>query len=112
MEASEGAQNGNEDGSGDGAGTGTRSRVETRGRTKDGNGNLSGDGNGAVAGMGTGMRITGTGMRIGSGRAEERRRSVRNRTIVIDVIWKTRETWVERGTNVEKKGWSSSCQAR
>ena len=56
-----------------------------------------------VAEMGTGTRITGTGTRIGSGRAERRRRSTRNRKIVVDAIWETEETWVERGKNVENK---------
>ena len=54
-----------------------------------------------VAEMGTGTRVTGTGTRIGSGRAEERRRSARNRKIVVDAKWETGETWVERGKNVE-----------
>ena len=78
----EGAQNGNGDGSGDGPGTGTETRT--------------------VAEMGTGSRITGT--RIGSGRAEERRRSARNLKIVVDARWETGETWVKREKNVEKKG--------
>ena len=55
-----------------------------------------------VSDMETGTRITGT--RIGSGRAEERRTSARNRKIVVDAMWETGETWVERGKNVEKKG--------
>ena len=59
---------------------------------------------GTVAEMGTGTTITGT--RIGSGRAEERRGSARNRKIVVDAMWETGETWVERGRNVEKKGFS------
>ena len=50
-----------------------------------------------VAEMGMGTRITGTGTRIGSGRAEERRRSARNHKIVVDDMWETGETWVERG---------------
>ena len=45
-----------------------------------------------------------TGTRIGSGRAEERRRSARNRTRLVDAMWETGETWVERGKNVDKKG--------
>ena len=56
-----------------------------------------------VAEMGTGTRIRGTGMRIGSGRAEERRRSARNRKIVVDAMWETGETWGERGKNVKNK---------
>ena len=57
-----------------------------------------------VAEMGTGTRITGTGTRVGSGRAEERRGSARNRTRLVDAMWETGETWAERGKNVEKKG--------
>ena len=56
-----------------------------------------------VAEMGTGTGITGTGTRIGSERVEERQRNARNREIVIDAMWETGETWVERGKNVEKK---------
>ena len=44
--------------------------------------------------MGTGMTITGTGTRIGSGRAEERRKSARNRKIVVDAVRETGETRV------------------
>ena len=51
--------------------------------------------------MGTGTRMTGTGTRIGLGRAEDRRRSARNRKIVVDAMWETGETWVERGKIVE-----------
>ena len=54
--------------------------------------------------MGTGTRITGTGTRVGLGRAEERRRSARNRKIVLDAKLETGETWVETAKNVEKKG--------
>ena len=58
-----------------------------------------------VAKMGTGTTITGTGTRIGSGRAEERRKSARNRKIAVDVVRETGETRrVERDKNVEKKG--------
>ena len=60
---------------------------------------------GAVAEIGTGtMMGTGTGTRSGSGRAEERRRSARSRTRVVDVMWEMGETWVERGYNIHKKG--------
>ena len=52
--------------------------------------------------LGTGTPITGT--RIGSGRAEERRKSARNRKIVVDAVRETGETRVEREKNVEKKG--------
>ena len=55
-----------------------------------------------VAEMGTGTTITGT--RVGSGRAEERRKSARNPKIVVDAMRETGETRVERETNVEKKG--------
>ena len=55
-----------------------------------------------VAEMGTGTTITGT--RIGSGRAEERRKSARNRKIVVDAVREPGETRVEREKNVEKKG--------
>ena len=54
-----------------------------------------------VAETGTGARITGTGTRIGPGRAEEKRRSARN---LVDAMWETGETWSERGKNAEKKG--------
>ena len=46
----------------------------------------------------------GTGTRIGSGRAEERRRRARNRKRLVDVMREKGETWVERGKNVENKG--------
>ena len=56
-----------------GAGTETRAKVE----------------------IGMGTRIgTGKGTRIGSRRVHERRRSGRNRTRVVDVMWETGETWV------------------
>ena len=84
VEVNEGAQDGNGDGSGDGAGTGTEART--------------------AAEMGTGTTITGAGTRIGSGRAEKRRKSARNRKIVVDAVWETGETRVEREKNVEKKG--------
>ena len=54
-------------------GTGTGAGTETR----------------EVTEMGTGRRI---GTRIGSGRAEERQRSARNRTRVVDSTWETGET--------------------
>ena len=47
-----------------------------------------------VAEMGTGTTITGT--RIGSGRAEERGESARNRKIVVDAVRETGKTRVER----------------
>ena len=40
---------------------------------------------------------TRTSMGIGTGtRAEERRRSPRNRTKVVDAMWETGKTWMER----------------
>ena len=49
-----------------------------------------------VAEMGTGTTIAGTGTRIGSGRAEEKLKSARNRKIIVDAVRKTEETRVER----------------
>ena len=46
-----------------------------------------------VAEMGTGTTIT--GMRIGLGRVEGRRKSARNRQIAVDAARETGETWVE-----------------
>ena len=63
--ANEGTPNGSGDGSGNGAGTGTGTGVETCRETQDENGD---------------------GMRTGSGRAEERRASARNRTRLVDAI--------------------------
>ena len=56
-----------------------------------------------VAEIGTGTRIMGTETRIGSRRAEERRKNARNRKIVVDVKWETWETWVESGKNAKNK---------
>ena len=66
----------------------------------------TGTGARAVAKVGTETRITGTrtGTRIGSGRTEERRKSARNRKIVVDAVRETGETRVEREKNVEKQG--------
>ena len=100
VEVNEEAQDGNGDGSGEGAGTGTRTGVETCRRTPDGNG----DGSEDSSGDGNGDEDNGNGTRIGSGRAEERRKSARNRKMVVDAIRETGETRVERGKNVEKKG--------
>ena len=102
VEVNEGAQDGSRDGSGDGAGTGTGMGWRPVDEHRMGTG--TGTEARTVAEMGTGTRITETGTRIGSGRAEERRRSARNRKIVVDAVWETGETWVERGKNVEKKG--------
>ena len=92
MEGNEEAQDGNGDGSGDGAGTRTGTGVETHRRTPDGNGVGKGTEARTVEEMGTETRITGTGTRIGSGRAEERRKSSRNRKIVVDAVRETGET--------------------
>ena len=106
VEMNEGAQYGNGDGSGDGAGTETGTGVETRRRTSDrnGNGNGNGDGSEDSSGDGNGDDDNGTGTRIGSGRAEERRKSARNRKIVVDGVRETGETRMEREKNVENKG--------
>ena len=106
MEVNQGAHDGNTDGSGDEAGTGrTGTGVETRGRTQDGIGDRSGDGDGSSSGDGNGDEDgNGTGTRIGPARAEARRRSATNHTKVVDAMWETGETWVERGENVNEKG--------
>ena len=78
-------------------GTGTGTGAETRRRTQGEKGTGTGTEARRVVEMGTGTRI-------GSGRAEERRRSARNREIVVDAMWETGETWVERGKNLENKG--------
>ena len=96
---SEGAQDGNERGRERGRGQGWRSVDKHRMGTGTGTGT---EGR-TVAEMGTGTRITGTGTRIGSGRAEERRKSARNRKIVVDAVLKTEETRVDREKNVENK---------
>ena len=56
-----------------------------------------------VAEMGTGTAITGTGTKIGSGRAEGRRKSARNRKIVADAVRETGETRVEREKKCRKE---------
>ena len=115
--------NGVRGGDGDGAGTGTGEGVEANEGAQDGNGDGSGDGDGggdpwtntgwergrekgpktrAIVEMGMGTRM-GTGTRIGSGRAEERRRSARNRTRLVNAMWETGKTWVERGENLDNK---------
>ena len=78
--------------------------METRRRISDGSGTGTGTEARTVAEMGTGTRITGTGTGIESGRAEERRRSAGNRKIVVEAMWETGETWVEREKYVEIKG--------
>ena len=67
-----GVKNIHTDEHGMGTGTGTGTEVRT-----------------VVVAMGTETRITGTGTRIGSGKAEERRKSARNRKIVVDAMWET-----------------------
>ena len=67
---------------GTGTGTGTKART--------------------LAEMGTGTTIT--GRRLGLERAEGRRKSARNRKIVVDAVRETGETRVESEKNVEKKG--------
>ena len=84
-------------GTGTGAGTG---RERGRGwrhidEHRMGTGTGTGTEARTLAEMETGRRMTGAGTRIGSGRAEERRRSARNRKIVVDAMWETGETWVE-----------------
>ena len=83
VEVNEGAQ----DGSGDGAGTGTGTGTEAR----------------TVAEMRTGTTITGTGTRIGSVRAEGRRKRASNRKIVVDAARETGETRVEREKKCRKE---------
>ena len=104
VEVNEGAQDGN----GDGAGTGTgRERGRGWGPVDEhriGTGTRTGTEARTVAEMGTGTTITGTETRIGSGRAEERRKGARNRKIAVDAVRETGETRVEREKNVEKKG--------
>ena len=100
VEVNEGTQDGNEDGSGYGAGTGTGTgRERGRGRGwRPVDEHRMGTGTGTeteamtVAEMGTETRITGTETRIGSGRAEKRRRSAGNRKIVVEAMWETEET--------------------
>ena len=101
----EGAQ----DGAGTGEGTG-RERGRGRGRVwgpvdehRMGTGMGTETETRTVGEMGTGTRITGMGTRIGSGRAEERRKSARNRKIVVDALRETGETRVYREKNAEKK---------
>ena len=90
QEGANGVGGGNGDGDGDvnghGDGPGTGTGVEVDEGAQDG------DGSGA-----------GTGTRIGSGRVEERRKSARNRKIVVDAVRETGETRAERETNVKKK---------
>ena len=101
-EVNEGAQDGNGDGGGNGAGTGTGMGVGTVDEHRMGTGTGTGTEARTVVEMGTGTAITGT--RVGSARAEERRKNARNRKIVVDAARETGETRVESEKNVEKKG--------
>ena len=74
--------------------------METRVRTPDGDG----DGSEDSSGDGNGDEDDGKGNEDRIGRAEERRKSERNRKIVVDAVRETRETWVGRGKKVKKKG--------
>ena len=88
---------------GTGTGTGTEPRTEAdtgTGTTITGTGTAPR----TEADTGTGTTITGTGTRIGSGRANKRRKRERNRKIIVDAVRETEETRVEREKNVEKKG--------
>ena len=96
VEVNEGAQKG----TGAGAGTG-RERGRGRGwgpvdehRMRTGTG--TGTEARTVAEMGTGTTITGTETRIGSVRAEERRKSARNRKKVVNAVRETGETQLKR----------------
>ena len=104
VEENEGAQDGNGDGSGDGAGTGTGTGWGPVDEHRMGTGTGTGTEARIVVEMGTRTTITGTGTRIGSRRAEERRKSARNRKTVIDDVRRTGETRVEREKYIEKKG--------
>ena len=103
---------GDEDGVGTGTGTGAgKGQERRRGRGwgpvdehRMGTGTGTGTEARTVAKMGTGTTITGTGTRIGSERAEARRKSAKKRKIVVDVVRETGETRVEREKTVEKKG--------
>ena len=85
--------------------THSRTGVETRRRTADGNGNRNrnGDESENSSGDGNGDDDNGNG-NVGLRRAEERRKSARNRKIVVDGVRETGETRMEREKNVEKKG--------
>ena len=94
---------------GDADGARTITRVEANEPTQDKNGDESGDEMGRERERERRWRLVdehkmGKGTRTGSGRAEERRRSAKNRTKVIDVMWETGETCVERGKNGGNKG--------
>ena len=95
----------NGDGDGDGAGASTGTGVEANEGVQDGHEDGSGDG----AGTGTGrewrpVREHTMGTRTGPGRPEERRRSARGHTRVVDTMWETVKIRMEREENVDKKG--------
>ena len=86
-------------GTGRGLGRGCRPVDEHRMRMETGTGTEAR----TAAEMGTGTRITRMGTRIESRRAEEREGSARNRKIVLDSMWETGETWVERGKSRKER---------
>ena len=100
--------NGHGDGEGAGAGTGVEVNDGAQGRGRGrgrGWGPVDEHRMGTGTGTGTEARTVvemGTGTRIGSGRVEERRKSARNRKIVVDAVRETGEKRVEREKNVEK----------
>ena len=80
-------------------------RVETGRRIQNRNGDGNGDGSEESGGDGNGDEDNGNGTRIGSETVEKRRRSARNRKIVVDAMCETGETWLDgKRENVEKKG--------
>ena len=84
-------------GAGTGAGTGTGTWVETRGRTQNGNGDGSWDGNESSSGdSNEGDDANGDGNEDGIGEGGGKAKNRRNRTRVVDAMWETGETWVER----------------
>ena len=109
-----GVGDGNGDGNGDVNAHGGMDGAGTRTGTGAGTGRERGRGLGwgpvderrmgtearTVAEMGTGTTMTET--KIGSGRAEERRKSARNRKIVVDAVRETWETRVGSATYIHK----------
>ena len=83
-------------GTGTGTGSGWRALDDYRMGTRTGVGTETR----AIMEMGMRARM-GTGTKIKSGRGEERRRSARSRTRVVDDMWELGETCEK---NVEKKG--------
>ena len=78
-----GGGNGDVNGDRDGGGAETRTGVEANEGRQDGNGDGRRDGR---------RDGPGTGTVTGSGKAEERRRSARNRKRGVDAVWETGET--------------------